>query len=376
MSEEIAVRRVDDLGLEPLAAFARLRSYTPGRAAFLIESLAPKGGEARYSIAGYRVLRCGMMPPGIDAIAVQAEELEAIAAPEAFAAAVALGGAGFFSSSIANLWQRIKLHDDEGPTGIFTAGATVVVFDHREGTITVAGRAKGNLVDRCIWEMKNGPDPAPLPAGDALPDALSSNVADEKLQARAVRAKPFAGEIDSLMLARTFSTPIGDADAFDCYRALRALGRPHGYYLDFGENPMQPRLQLLGVGEVNVHLRHHGEPGAGVKDSLRGALPHPRTTGGPASEVLRLLRQLEDGSRQSWGGAVGYLTAGGAGSFVLADEIVVAEQGHFSCTAGFTIDEAADPMTAPEATHAAATPRLRAIATAQRAKKPEAAPRR
>jgi anthranilate/para-aminobenzoate synthase component I len=366
---EVAVRRIDDLGLEPLAAYGRLRKYTPGRASFLLESL---GGDAaahgRYSIVGYRVKSCALMPPGIDAISVQADTYEGAAAPESFASALAQGSIGFFSSSIASLWQRIRLFEDEGPTGGFALGATVVVFDHHERTVTVAGPARGKVVDRCIWEMQHGEDPAPLasPAEESIPEALHVDVADEKLQARAARARPFLSELESLTLARTFTTPIGSTDGFDCYRALRSSSQSHGYYVDFGESPMTPRLQVFGVGSTVVHARLHGEPGPTLQEGLRASLPHKRAVGAPVADALKLIRQLEDASRQTWGGAIGYVTPGGAASFLLGDEIVAAQHGSFWCTAGVELTEATDPLSVADATRATARTRLAAIALAQR----------
>ncbi|MBM4360423.1 MAG: chorismate-binding protein [Deltaproteobacteria bacterium] len=370
MSVEIAgtaTLRADDLGLDPMTAFARLRTYTPGRAAFLLESLAPDADEGRYSIVGYRVRSGEVLPPGVDAVAVQAQSFEARTEPASFAASVAEGAVGFFSSSSPSLWNRVRLFEDEGPSGMFALGATVVVFDHHEGSITIAGPAKGRLVDRCLWELQHGPDPAPLPElpEDALPDALHADVADEKLQARAARARAFVSELEGLVLARTFTTPTAGADAFHAYRALRQRGARHGFYLDFGESPLQARLEVFGTTDEVLLQRRHGEASPRMVDALRARLPHARAVGAPGPEALRLLRQLEDASRQAWGGAVGLVAPGGGASLVLGDELVTVQHGSFWCTAGAPLDASTDPLSVAEVTRHGAAARLRAIAVAR-----------
>lgn len=104
-----------------------------------------------------------------------------------------------------------------------------------------------------------------------------------------------------------------------------------------------------------------------VHAALKSALPHPSAVGAPASDALWLLRQLEDSSRQTWGGAVGYLTPGGAASLVLADEVIVAQHNSFWCTVGAQLTEATDPLTAADLANASARRRLAAIAAAVRA---------
>jgi len=369
-ANELAILSVDDLGLDPLTAFARLRTFTPGRAAFLLESLSFDGEPGRYSVVGYRVRSCEALLPGVDAVAAQAESYEAKPGPESFAAALALGAVGFFSSSIASVWNRVRLFEDEGSSAMFATGATVALFDHHAGSVTVAGPAKGRVAERCVWEMKNGPDPRPLATveADAAPPHVHADVPDEKFQARAARAKPFLSELEALTLARTFTTPTGQADAFDAYRALRA-SRPAnanepGFYIDFGESPVQARLQLFGVGTSCLHQRAHAAPGPALHEALRAALPSRAAVGAPAGDALRLVRQLEDASRQTWGGAVGVVAPGGASSFLLGDEIVAVQHGAFWCTAGAGVTETSEPLRVGEQTRGAVAARLHAIAVA------------
>jgi anthranilate/para-aminobenzoate synthase component I len=377
MSEEaaaITLLRADDLGLDPRTAFARLRTYTPGRAAFLLESLAPEAEGGRYSIVGYRVRSGEVLPPGVDAFAVQAQSFEARPEAESLAAALAQGVVGFVSSSVASLWNRVRLFEDEGPSGVFVSGATVVVFDHLERTVTIAGPAKGRVVDRCLWEMQHGPDPAPLapPVDSGLPATLHADVGDEKLQARAARAKAFVSELDALTLARTFTSPRAGADAFDVYRALAETATdgaaPHGYYVDFGESPVQARLEILGVASTPLYRRLPGDAPRSLGDGVRAALPSRALVGAPATEALRLVRQLEETSRQAWGGGVGFVAPGGTASFVLGDEVVTAQHGSFWCTAGARVDAATDPLSVADETRRSALRRLSAIARAQAAR--------
>jgi anthranilate/para-aminobenzoate synthase component I len=365
---EIAVHTLDRAALGPAQAYARLRSYTPGRPSFLFESLRPDDGAGRYSLIGYRVTRSELLPPGVDAVAAQAEAFEQAAPPERFAQALALGAAGYFGSGVASLWRAVRLFPDEGPAGQFAVGATIVLFDHHEGSVTIAGPATGKRVERCLWELEHGPDPAPLApvATDAEPAHLGADLGADKLDARAARALPFLAELDRLTLAETFVCPIAQIDPFDAYRALRRESRSaHGYYVDFGEAPMQPAVRLAGVSNVLLHQKRHGDAGTALGPALRAALPHPAAVGSPPGEAARLLRQLEESSRQTWGGAVGYLCPGGASAFVLSDEILVAHGSSFYCTVGVSLRAGESPIGTHARARQAARGRLAALAAAQ-----------
>ena len=160
MSElpEIQIKTVNDLGLDAATAFAKLRTFTPGRGAFLIEALRPDGDDHRYSIVGYRALRAELMPPGVEPVATQTKDMASLARPEQLAAAIASGSVGFASYGAATLKRGLRVYDDEQCAGYFLLGCTVMVFDHKENTVTVAGRRKGNLVERCIYEATHAPD--------------------------------------------------------------------------------------------------------------------------------------------------------------------------------------------------------------------------
>jgi anthranilate/para-aminobenzoate synthase component I len=101
-----------------------------------------------------------------------------------------------------------------------------------------------------------------------------------------------------------------------------------------------------------------------LHEALRAALPSRAAVGAPAGDALRLVRQLEDASRQTWGGAVGVVAPGGASSFLLGDEIVAVQHGAFWCTAGAGVTETSEPLRVGEETRGAVAARLHAIAVA------------
>ena len=362
---EIAVQRIET-GFDPVEAFARLRSYTPDRGAFLIESRAPEHPAGRYSLVGYRVRSGESIPPNADAFAV-ASATERDARPDSFAAAMALASVGAFSSCVASLRQRVPLFDDEGPGGIFDVGATVMVFDHRENTVTVAGPAKGNLVPRLIYELEHAPPIEPVAVEEGEPQGLAIDPSDDKLAARVRGAQGFLDddELPSLVLAQGYYARL-TGDPFDAYRALRQLAAsPLSYFVDFGQTPVSPSIQVFGVADVALHLRTR-DAGGGLEAALGGALPHPATYGPEPGTALRLLRRLEDHSRQLWGGAVGYLCPGGEAAMLLANRVVTVIDGHAAVTVGATVAADTDPAGAPAEARAQAAPLLAALRSAQR----------
>ena len=77
-------------------------------------------------------------------------------------------------------------------------------------------------------------------------------MSDETFAARVGRAREHIarGELERVVLARTFRTPPRNADPFDVYRALRLLSpRPFLFFLDFVETPMVPAQLILGASE-------------------------------------------------------------------------------------------------------------------------------
>jgi anthranilate/para-aminobenzoate synthase component I len=360
----IAVVTFADPGIPPAEAFFRLRSQAVGMPAFLLESRGG-GEEGRHSIVAYRVRKRETLPPWVDAIDVQAATFEAMPPQQGLAASLVEGGIGFLSASSACLHAGVQLFQDEGPAGCFGVGATVLVFDHEAGTLTVAAPATGRQLERCIYELDHGAVPPAL--GDLDPTALPADVrqehADEKLVARARRAQPFLeDELEWLTLTQVLSVPCGDSDPFTAYRALRALSpTKHGYYLDFGDSAITARTCVFGASDTML-CRARGDGARDVRAALRESLPHTTTTGSPPVLAARMLRRLEDQSRQSWGGAVGYLCPGGHAGFVLGDGLVSVQSGEASCTAAVRLDVATDPATLPDAARRALSAQLAAFA--------------
>jgi anthranilate/para-aminobenzoate synthase component I len=365
---DIALQRIET-PFAPVEAFARLRSHTPERGAYLIESRDPAHPAGRYSLVGYRVRGGESMLPHVDAFKVMAAA-EAAEAPESFAAAMALGSVGAFSSCVGTLHHRVPLFDDEGPSGLFDAGATVMLFDHREGSVTVAGPAKGNLVPRLIWELEHAPAVDPIAVEEGEPSGLSAAPTDDKLTARVRGAQGFLDddELPSLVLAQSYLAPLG-GDPFVAYRALRQLAPgPLGYFVDFGKTPLAPSTQIFGFAEVALHVRSREGNGEGESASLESALgrslPHPATYGPEPITAARLVRRLEEQSRQLWGGAVGYVCPGGEAAFLLADRLVTVIEGQAIVTVGASVDAATDPASVPRAARAKAAPLLAALRSA------------
>lgn len=367
---EIQVKTIDRGDLEPLAAYQALRSFTPGRPSFLLESGAPDHPEGRYSILGYRARKAEMQPPALDAIEGQARALQGQDRPETFAKALCLGSAGFFSYGNVHTMQRVRPWDDEGPSAHFIQGCSIAVFDHQENTIVIAATAKGNRVERCLWEMTHGPGlPALDPSwSDEGPRDLRTSLADDKLGAKAARARPYLGdEVTSLTLAQTFIAPLHGGDPLHAYRALRAqrAGR-HGFYLDMGESPVSPPMQLMGTTEVMLYLHRRGDAAeAALGTVLAEALPHANTTGPSRAEAAPLIRRLEESTRGVYGGAVGYLCPGGEAAFALADHILVGQLGHLEHPVSVLVDEQVDASALAGRARAAATEGLRAMRAAQ-----------
>ncbi len=370
---EIDVKTVDDLELDPLAAYATLRGYTPNAPMFLLESLSHDGQDraeaGRYSIIGYRIRRSEMTPPGVDAIAVQHKKYSERPPQESFAQALAEACVGYFSSSVASSWHKIQLCKDEGPTSYVVAGSAVAVFDHLEGTITTAGPKAGNMAERCLWEMTHGPELDLLEEVDenGRPSKIGSELNDEQLQARVARAKAYLHEVDAVMLAHTITAAVGDADVFDTYCALRRIGKAaHGYFIDYGALPGQSHTRICGVSDHTAYLRRRGQDGPDPAEALREVLPHTATVGSPARAAAKLIRQVEDSSRQQWGGVVGYMCPGDECGLVLADNLIIAQGEFYWCTTGVTTVAETEPSDAPTLALESAKARLAAIAAAEK----------
>jgi anthranilate synthase component 1 len=108
--------------------------------------------------------------------------------------------------------------------------------------------------------MTLGPELFALSAPDpkGVPEHVDVTVDDETFMARVRRAKEYilAGDVFQVVLARSFKSPLRNAEPFDVYRALRVLSpSPYLYFIDFSETPMAGGLTIAGASpETLVRL--------------------------------------------------------------------------------------------------------------------------
>jgi anthranilate synthase component 1 len=372
-TDDLVTLSLSETDLDPATVYAKLRSYTPGRPSFLLESRQHGSSAGRYSIAGYRVRSGEMMPPGVDAIAAQLESYGRLEAPASFAEAVARSAVGYFGYGSSHAIHQIRHWEDEGVSGYFLTGATVVVFDHHERTVTVAGRKAGRVAERCAWELRHGPEPAPLASstGASPAEELRPTLAEEQLGARLARAKRFLGDpVHELALAQGFRCSMAGADPFDVYRALRASSSAPGlYFVDFGASPMTAPLHLLGVtGEPQVARRASNDGAVGVAalgSELRACFPHRAVAGTTPLDAARVIRRLEDTSREFLGSMVGYLGPGAQACFALAERVIAARADSFELACAVPLRADTDPVAAAREAPEAVRLELAAIRVAQ-----------
>lgn len=332
--EDIVTIELDGLDLDPTTAYARLSSYTPGRGSFLIESLDHEHPAGRYSVVGYRARSGEMLPPGVDCISAQLESARG-PMPAGLPEAIARAAVGCFSYANAHSIHAIRHWDDEEHSGYFLRGCTVVVFDHAERRTFVAGRRQGRVAERCAWELRNGPSPAPLGPAPEPVASLQSALDDDQLAARASRAKRFLFDpLASLRIAQSYRSPVGELGALGMFRVLRARTRARAaYFIDFGSSPVAPQLHVFGTTDAPL-VSQRLAPGAAdgddaAKDAahaaldaeLRGCFPHPATVGHAPLDAARVLRRLEETSRGMLGGLVGYVGPGPVAHVALAERI-------------------------------------------------------
>jgi len=258
---ELITRTLSADHLTPVRAYAALRAQSPGRSSFLLESVVPGERWGRYSIAGYRARSEAVYPAGGDALALIGQDLAGLEGGTGIAERFARALVGYVAYDAVHPIHRVEPWPNEGELARLMRDATVVVFDNLEQTLTI-GAATKNTVDRCAWEMTHGPELAPVAPPDraAVPENLDVSMDDATYAKRVSRVKDYiaAGDAFQVVLARTFTSPIGDADPFDVYRALRVLSpSPYLYFLDFAETPMAERLMIAGASpETMVRIEH------------------------------------------------------------------------------------------------------------------------
>lgn len=296
----------------PVRAYAAFRSHAPAQSSFLFESLTP--GE-RWSVVGYRAMGESLYPPGPRSFA---QILESMApepdAPKGLAEQLSQARVGFIAYEAVHSIHGVDTWEHQGSLCRLMKGATVALFDHQLHTVTIAGPSRGS-VKRAAWEMAHGPELAQLTAPDPalFPEYVDVMVEDAAFAARLVRAQRYvaSGEVEQVVIARSFITSLRNAEPFDVYRALRLLApAPYHYFIDFGVMPFAPGMILAGTaaGPTMIHAPGDVTPEAAFKE----AFPSVSATGAPRARALSIVRDCEHGSRGILGGAVGYILPDGS----------------------------------------------------------------
>ena len=351
----------------PVRAYAALCASTPGRSSFLLEALGEARWAGRYSLVGHRA-RAESLYPGLDGdvFPTLAGDLGGAPGLGDRAARFARACVGYIAYDAVH---RIFGHEpwpDETDVARFMRDATVALFDHGAHTITVAGQSQG-AVERCAYEMMRGPELAPLAVPeDALPDHFSTPWSDG-LYLSAVRRgieATRAGQVERIVLARSFVVPQRDATPLDAYRALRLLAPDEAtYLLDFAESPIAPGLVVFGSAKRVLFATPPGETDPELLGA-RAAFPGAEFLGSPTVQAAAWARDLEPMSRGPWGGAVGFLLRDGEVHLVPATTAIVLRQSQFRVTAAAQIDGTMSPEGVLAATHDAARRPLRALRAA------------
>jgi anthranilate synthase component 1 len=248
--------------LTPVRAYAALRSHARDRSSFLFESVHPGERWGRYSIIGYRAQSESMHPVGRDAIADIAESIGAREAPapitgslfsdaENLAARMTRSLVGYITYDTVNQIHDIEPWEGTDVLARMMRDTTVVVFDNLRQTVTIAGESIPH-VNRCEWEMTHGPELFALDAPDPklAPEAVETATDDAAFMERVEKAKEYikAGDVFQVVLARTFTAPLRNADPFDVYRALRVLSpSPYLYFVDFAETQFALGITIVGA---------------------------------------------------------------------------------------------------------------------------------
>jgi len=115
------------------------------------------------------------------------------------------------------------------------------------------------------------------------------------------------------------------------------------------------------VSEVSGELRE-----AGPWDVLRATFPAGTLSGAPKVRAMQIIRELEPRPRGTYGGAIGYVGAGGDLDFAIAIRTVVLRDGRFEVTAGAGLVADSVPALEAKETRNKARAALAAVAAARR----------
>ena len=296
--------------LTPVAAYAALRQSDPNGASFLFESVV--GGErwGRYSILGYRpryeailsqtgwTLRgeeAGLLVDDKDPLAAAEPLFRATDAREPGNPAAKLARAhfGYLAWDLVHAIEKVPSWKQTGMLARFCGGATIVVFDALDQTVTVAAEAAED-VERALLDLARARGrevlrEIALPNRARIPSRVDVDIDDATYEKGVRRAQEYiaAGDAFQVVLARTFSVPREGRDPFDVYRAMRVISpSPYMYYLDLPPGPGEThRTQIAGASpETMVRL----DDGVMTVRPLAGTRPRGKTQ----EDDLALEREL------------------------------------------------------------------------------------
>jgi anthranilate synthase component I len=267
-------------------AYEALRRAAGDEASFLLESVVEGERWGRYSILGYRPKReLTLMPDGswVGAGGTKEGMPSAVPGHDPLEAARSLftpsadhpsddavhPAARFARAHIGYLaWDLVHAIDKvpgwggriTSPLARFFGGATIVVFDALQHTVTIAAEDAAD-VERARSDLERSPPPPPLALPDRtrLPANVDVNVDDAAYRAVVRRTQEYiaAGDAFQVVPARTFSVPRFGRDPFHAYRAMRVLNpSPYMYFLDLPPAPGEKtRTQIAGASpETLVRL--------------------------------------------------------------------------------------------------------------------------
>ena len=252
-------------GITPVGAYAALRRDA-GQGSFLLESVVPGERWGRYSILGYRPRSQVVLHarPGEEPFQRLSELVRTGGdQPDDVAARFTGAHVGVVAYDVVHYVTKVDPWPTQSePLARLIGDGTVIVFDNLEHTATVASRDVAS-VERAERDLTRVPALPPLPPPDpaAQPSDVDVNMSDEEYGQRVETCKEYirAGDAFQIVPARTFSTPAGEADPFDVYRALRVLSpAPYMYLLEFPARDDAPAVAIAGASpETLVRVEDH-----------------------------------------------------------------------------------------------------------------------
>ncbi|HEY3235933.1 MAG TPA: anthranilate synthase component I family protein [Polyangiaceae bacterium] len=240
--------------ISPVGAYAALRSKS-GEGAFLLESVVPGERWGRYSILGYRPRTQVWISgeSGVDPFSKLEELTDAPSdATEDVASKFAQGQVGMLAYDMVHYATKVEPWSPaDQPIARFIGDATVIVFDNLTHVAVIAAKDQSD-VERAERDLASVAPLAPCAPADpaALPEDVEVDVNEAQYGEGVERIKEYirAGDAFQVVLARTFSTPVGGANPFDVYRALRVLSpAPYMYLLELPERPGAPAVAVAGA---------------------------------------------------------------------------------------------------------------------------------